>query len=69
MYTNKVSRKGHPLLARIAILLYLELYHLTPERGYKEVKLKAIYKKLGLKRMPSSKIYLQIEKEASFNSS
>lgn len=66
MYTNKLGRKGYPLPARIAILLYLELYHLTPERGYKEMELKAIYKKLGLRQMPSVKsIYRWRKKLAS----
>ena len=63
MYTNKVGRKGYPLPARIGILLYLELYHLTPERGYREIKLKAIHKKLGLRQMPSVKSIYRWRKE------
>jgi len=55
MHTNKIGRKGYPLPARIGILLYLTLYHLTPERGHREIKLRGIYKRLGLRQMPSVK--------------
>ncbi len=54
-YPNERGRKGYPLPARIGILIYLALYHLTPEQGYREMKALEIYRKLGLKQMPSVK--------------
>lgn len=51
-HPNKRGRKGYPLPARIAILAFMALYHLTPEQCVREMEESKLYKKLGLEKMP-----------------